>query len=272
MTATGTQVEHHRVVSKAEWLKARTALLVKEKKITHQIDEIARERRALPWVRIEKDYVFDTQEGRRSLADLFSGRSQLLIYHFMFGPEWQEGCPSCSYMADHFDGMSVHLAARDVAFAAVSRAPLAKIRAFQQRMGWRFRWVSSLGSDFNGDFGVWFPGNDGRQPVSYNYAQQAFPSEEAPGLSVFCRNDEGGIFHTYSAYGRGIETLNTTYMTLDLVPKGRDEEGLSFPMAWVRHHDRYGTNEFADANRPYWPAGAALEPASCGCEKSRVRS
>lgn len=271
MSTAESPIENHKVVSGAEWIKARTALLAKEKQITRQIDELGRERRALPWVKIDKSYAFDTSEGRRSLTELFDGRSQLVIYHFMFGPEWQEGCPSCSYMADHFDGMPAHLAARDVTLAVVSRAPLTKINAFKQRMGWRFGWVSSLGSDFNSDFGVYLPKKESG-PVNYNYTLQEFPSEEAPGVSVFYKNARGEVFHTYSVYGRGIETLNTTYMTLDLVPKGRDEDQLSFPMAWVRHHDRYGTNDFADADRPYWPAGAALEPSSCGCGQGQVRS
>lgn len=263
----------HRVVSRQDWLAARTALLQKEKQLTRQADDIARQRRELPWVKIEKNYIFNTPEGKRSLADLFGGRGQLLIYHFMFGPQWQEGCPSCSFMADHFEGMLAHLAARDVTLVVVSRAPLARIEEFKHRMGWRFKWVSSFGGDFNSDFGVTFTKDElAKGKVNYNFALQEFPSEEAPGISIFARDASGDVLHTYSTYGRGVEIVNGTYMALDLMPKGRDEDHLPFTMAWVRHHDRYGTDEFADADKPYWPEAAKSPTASCGCASAEARS
>jgi predicted dithiol-disulfide oxidoreductase (DUF899 family) len=246
---------NHPVVSRDQWIAQRRTLLAHEKELTHLRDRIARERRALPWVRVEKDYVFDGPAGRRTLAELFEGRRQLLVQHFMFAPGWEQGCSSCSYMADHVDGMNVHLAHRDVTFVAVSRAPLAEIARFRQRMGWTFNWVSSHGTDFNHDFGVTFtPEELAQGKVNYNYELRPFPSEEAPGISVFCKDDAGAIFHTYSTYGRGVEVMMGTYAMLDLVPKGRDEEGLSHTMAWVRHHDRYE------------PAPAAKTGASCCAE------
>jgi len=244
-----------RIVSRDEWLVARKQHLVREKELTRLRDELARQRRELPWVKVEKRYAFDGPGGTQTLADLFGGRSQLVIYHFMFGPEWNEGCPSCSFVSDHADGALAHLAARDVTMVMVSRAPLAKIEAFKKRMGWRFPWVSSYGSDFNADFHVWFTKDEMAEgQVDYNYTRQEFPSEEAPGISVFTKDAHGAVFHTYSTYGRGVEPLVGTYMILDLVPKGRDEDQLGFTMEWVRHHDRYGTDEFADPSKPYWPA------------------
>jgi predicted dithiol-disulfide oxidoreductase (DUF899 family) len=255
---TKSTIEHPKVVSEAEWLKARKKLLALEKEFTHQRDALSAERRKLPWVKVEKEYVFDTTEGKQRLPDLFDGRSQLVIYHFMFGPDWKEGCPSCSLVSDHIDGANWHLPQRDVRLLAVSRAPLAKIEAFKKRMGWRFKWVSSYGSDFNPDFHVSFTKDEMAQgKVNYNYTMQEFPSEEAPGISVFYKDTRGDIFHTYSTYERGVEQLVGTYMILDMVPKGRDEDHLAFTMQWVRHHDRYGTDEFADANKPYWPATAS---------------
>lgn len=228
-----------KVVSRAEWLEFRKQLLIKEKSHTRQGDALAVERRDLPWVRVEKDYVFDAPSGQESLADLFRGRSQLLVQHFMFGPGWKEGCPSCSFMADHIGGALVHLAHRDLTFVAISRAPISQIEAFRKRMAWGFKWVSSFGNDFNSDFGVSFtPEEVAKGKASYNYGSVSFPSEEAPGISVFYRDEAGGVFHTYSTYGRGCETMMGTYVLLDLVPKGRDEAGS--PMSWVRHHDRYG--------------------------------
>ena len=254
MKPIGTAMTGHRVVSREEWVSARRKLLAREKESTRLRDRLTAERRTLPWVKIEKPYLFDGPDGRETLADLFAGRSQLVIYHFMFGPEWQEGCPSCSFVSDHIDGTLAHLAARDVTMVVVSRAPLAKIAAFKKRMGWRFKWVSSYGSDFNRDFQVSFTKEEMAQgKVDYNYTLQEFPSEEAPGISVFYKDSRGSVFHTYSTYGRGVEPLVGTYMILDLVPKGRDEDHLGFTMEWVRHHDRYGTEEFADATRPYWP-------------------
>ncbi len=260
-TAEATTTTHHAVVSADRWIAMRSALLAREKELTHLHDQIARERRALPWERITKDYVFDTPAGRRSLVDLFEGRRQLLVQHFMFGPGWAQGCPSCSYMADHTDGMLVHLEHRDVSFVAVSRAPLADIERFRQRMGWRFDWVSSSASNFNRDFHVSFdpedrvhgaafvdPGADAPWPeVDYNYAMTRFPNTEAPGLSVFWKDDDGAIFHTYSTFGRGVEVMMGTYSLLDLVPKGRDENDGPYKMDWVRHHDRYAPAPAADS-------------------------
>jgi predicted dithiol-disulfide oxidoreductase (DUF899 family) len=233
---------HHPVVSRDRWLAERKLLLAREKEITRLRDQLARERRALPWVRIQKDYAFDTPEGRRTLAELFEGRRQLLVQHFMLGPGWAEGCPSCSYMADHLDGMQVHLMQRDVTLRVVSRAPLAEIERFRARMGWRFQWVSSHGSDFNRDFGVSFTQEEiASGKVRYNYLTQAFPAEEAPGISVFYKDDADQVFHTYSTYGRGVEVMMGTYDLLDLTPKGRDEHNPGHTMDWVRHHDRYET-------------------------------
>ncbi|MDN8616372.1 DUF899 domain-containing protein [Variovorax ginsengisoli] len=233
---------HHPVVSRDRWLAERKLLLAREKEITRLRDQLARERRALPWVRIQKDYAFDTPDGRRTLAELFEGRRQLLVQHFMLGPGWAEGCPSCSYMADHLDGMQVHLMQRDVTLRVVSRAPLAEIERFRARMGWRFQWVSSHGSDFNRDFGVSFTQEEiASGKVRYNYVTQAFPAEEAPGISVFYKDDADQVFHTYSTYGRGVEVMMGTYDLLDLTPKGRDEHNPGHTMDWVRHHDRYET-------------------------------
>ena len=233
-------MEPHRIVSPDEWLAARKAHLADEKAFTRARDELSRKRRQLPWVKVAKPYVFDGPNGKETLSDLFGGKSQLIVYHFMMGPGWEAGCPSCSLLADHFDGAAIHLAQRDVSFVVVSRAPLPQIETFQRRMGWRFKWVSSFGSDFNFDYHVSFtPEEKAKGPVEYNYQQQGFPRDEAPGTSVFCKNAAGDIFHTYSSYGRGLDILIGAYNFLDLVPKGRDEDALAFSMAWVRHHDRY---------------------------------
>jgi len=250
-------VENRRIVSREEWLVARKHLLEKEKRHTREHDALAAERRQLPWVRVEKDYVFDSPTGKKRLADLFMGKNQLIVYHFMFGPEWNEGCPSCSFNMDHVDGSLIHLAQRDVAFAAISRAPISKIEAFKQRMGWKFNWVSSHGNDFNRDYHVSFTKEELTQGDIYNFATSGFPSEEGPGLSVFYKK-ENEVFHTYSTFARGSEVVLNTYNYLDLVPKGRDEDGFYFPMAWVRHHDRYEDGSLADAARPYWPAETAV--------------
>jgi predicted dithiol-disulfide oxidoreductase (DUF899 family) len=229
------------VVSRDEWLRQRKELLAGEKALTRQRDELSRRRRELPWVRVGKEYRFAGPDGERKLADLFDGRSQLIVYHFMFAPEWEEGCPGCSFLADHFDGARIHLEQRDTTLVAVSRARLAKIEAFRKRMGWSFPWVSAVGGDFNRDFGVWFPKSElaaGAKP--YNYGTADFPSEDAPGASVFTRDETGQVFHTYSTYGRGLEAAIGMYQLVDLTPKGRDEDGLPMPMAWLRHHDRYG--------------------------------
>jgi predicted dithiol-disulfide oxidoreductase (DUF899 family) len=231
---------NHPVVSRDQWVAERKKLLAREKELTRLRDEIARERRALPWVRIEKRYVFDAPEGRRTLAELFEGRRQLLVQHFMLGPGWEQGCPSCSFMADHIDGMNVHLAHRDVTFVAISRAPLAEIDRFRRRMGWQFKWVSSFGSDFNHDFHVSFtPEEQAKGQVYYNYGAQPFESDELPGISVFYKDDAGNVFHTYATYRRGVEVMMGTYNLLDLTPKGRDERDVAHKMEWVRHHDRY---------------------------------
>lgn len=233
-------VDNHRVVFRDEWLAERKTLLAREKELTRLSDEIARERRALPWVRIDKNYVFDAPDGRRTLAELFEGRRQLLVQHFMFAPGWDQGCRSCSFMADHADGMTVHLAHRDVTFIAVSRAPLADIERFRRRMGWRFKWVSSHDSDFNFDFGVSFTPEDvARGEINYNFGPWPHAFDEWPGVSVFYKDGAGEVFHTYSTYGRGVEVMMGAYRMLDLTPKGRAEGGAEDTMGWVRHHDRY---------------------------------
>ncbi|HEY7322919.1 MAG TPA: thioredoxin family protein [Candidatus Binatia bacterium] len=233
-------MEPRKVVSQNEWLAARKQHLKKEKEFTRLRDELSAERRELPWVKVEKNYVFDTSKGKETLADLFDGRSQLIVYHFMFGPEWAEGCPSCSFWADNFNGIVVHLKHRDITLVAISRAPLDKLEAYKKRMGWSFKWVSSHVNDFNYDYHVSFmPDEMKRGEVFYNFHVGRFPVEEAPGISVFYRNESGEVFHTYSCYARGLDMLNGAYHFMDLTPKGRDEEGLSFSMAWLRRHDRY---------------------------------
>jgi predicted dithiol-disulfide oxidoreductase (DUF899 family) len=232
-------MQPHKIVSDQEWLAARKELLAKEKELTRARDQLSAERRALPWVKVEKKYLFDTPDGSRSLAELFNGKSQLLVYHFMLGPGWKEGCPSCSFLADHFDGMLPHLATRDVTFTAISRAPLAEIEAYKRRMGWRFPWASSSANDFNFDYHVSFPSDQTGSEVDYNYEMQDIGSDEMPGLSAFYRDADGGIFHTYSAYARGLDSLVGTYNFLDVAPKGRDEDNLPWTMAWVRRHDEY---------------------------------
>ena len=253
-------VKEHKVVTQKGWLAVRKRLLVKEKRFSKVRDQLNQERRALPWVKVEKEYVFDTPKGKRKLADLFEGRSQLVVYHFMFGPDWEEGCPSCSILGDHIDGSVVHLANRDVTLIAVSRAPLAKIEGFQKRMGWRFKWASSFRSEFNRDYQVSFTKEEvEKKELYYNFSKGSFPSEEAPGLSVFYKNENGEVFHTYSSYGRGVEPLMGVYSYLDLTPRGRHEEGLPYPMAWRRHHDRYEQDYYGDA------AGSKSMSAGGGC-------
>ena len=229
----------HPVVSDAEWLEARRALLAKEKEFTRLRDELSSQRRDLPWRRVETDYVFDGGDGPVSLAELFGAHSQLMIYHFMFGPDWDAGCPSCSFWADNFDSIIQHLAHRDVAFAAVSRAPLARLREYRERMGWRFRWVSSAANEFNFDYQVSFRPEQQDAEVVYNYRSGPWRGDESPGLSVFHKDDSGAIFHTYSTYARGLDMINGAYHFLDLAPKGRDEAGLEWPQQWVRRHDEY---------------------------------
>ncbi|SRR6266404_621425 len=243
-----------KVVSHNEWLAARTAFLKKEKEFTRLRDELSKQRRELPWEKLEKNYVFDGANGKVKLADLFEGRSQLLIYHFMLGPNWTEGCPSCSFLADHYDGAIPHLNARDVTLAVISRAPLSQIQAFQKRMGWKFTWVSSNGNDFNFDHKVSFTQQDiEKGEPNYNFNTIPFKVEEGPGLSAFYKDEAGNIFHTYSAYARGLDILIGAYNFLDFAPKGRDEEGLAFSMAWVKHHDKYTGNDVVDAERGYNP-------------------
>lgn len=235
-------MESHRVVSREAWIEARKALLAKEKEFTRQRDRLSRERRALPWVKIDKEYVFEGADGRQSLGDLFAGRRQLVVYHLMFDPGWDEACKSCSFWADNFNDIVVHLNARDTNLVAISRAPFAKLAAFKKRMGWAFDWLSSAGSDFNHDFHVSFaPEELSRGEVVYNYRPIKLSISEQPGISVFYKEPDGTIFHTYSCYSRGLDMLNAAYHYLDLTPKGRDEEALSPHMAWVRYHDAYGT-------------------------------
>jgi predicted dithiol-disulfide oxidoreductase (DUF899 family) len=230
----------HKIVSHEEWLVARKAHLAEEKAFTRARDALSRKRRDLPWEKVDKNYAFDGPNGKETLTDLFGGKSQLIVYHFMLGPDWEQGCPSCSLLADHFDGAVIHLAQRDVALVVVSRAPLQQIETFQRRMGWHFKWVSSFGSDFNFDYHVSAtPEEKAKGVANYNYEVTEFPSDERPGASVFYKNAAGEVFHTYSSYGRGLDILIGAYNFLDLAPKGRDEEGLAYGMAWVRHHDRY---------------------------------
>jgi predicted dithiol-disulfide oxidoreductase (DUF899 family) len=254
--------ERPNIVSRAEWVAARKELLIKEKQLTRQRDEIDRQRRALPWVKVEKNYIFDGPNGPQSLADLFDNRSQLMVSHFMFGPGWKEGCVGCSFRSDHVDGALVHLEHHDVSLVTISRAPLPEIEAFKKRMGWSFRWVSSHNSDFNYDYHVSFTkGEAATGKVYYNYENRDFVSEEASGISVFYKDDNGEIFHTYSTHGRGDEMVDTTYMYLDLTPKGRNETGPHYNLGdWVRHHDRYGAAGVVDAGGRFVPADS-----SCKC-------
>lgn len=230
----------HEVVSRAEWLVARKDLLTREKEFTRQRDALSAARRALPMVKIDKQYAFDGPKGKETLADLFDGRSQLIVYHFMLGAGWGEGCKSCSYLADHFEGPNIHLPHRDVAFVAISRAPLSEIQAYQERMGWRFKWLSSDRNDFNFDYHVSATDEEKKKgKMYYNYATCRLYNDEMPGLSVFYKDENGHVFHTYSTYGRGLDILIGAYNFLDLVPKGRDEDDLEFSMDWVRRHDDY---------------------------------
>jgi predicted dithiol-disulfide oxidoreductase (DUF899 family) len=248
----------HTTATRDQWLEARLDLLAAEKDLTRRSDEVARLRRQLPWVRVEKNYVFEGPNGRETLADLFAGRSQLIVQQFMLAPGWEQGCKSCSYMADHTDGMTIHLAHRDATMVAISRAPLAEIERFRHRMGWQFKWVSSHGTDFNYDFGVSFaPEEVAKDKVNYNYGSFPRGVEELPGVSVFAMDDAGDVFHTYSTYGRGVEVMMGTYRMLDLTPKGRDEGGKN--MSWVRHHDLYEPE-----------ASAKAAPAAGSCCKAQA--
>jgi predicted dithiol-disulfide oxidoreductase (DUF899 family) len=255
-----------KVVTHEKWIEARKALLAKEKEATHLRDEVSRLRRQLPWEKVEKNYTFDTPSGKSTLADLFEGRSQLIVYHFMFGPGWEEGCPSCSYLMDHVDGMLPHLNARDITFSAISRAPIQAIEAFKKRMGWRFKWASSGGTDFNYDLQVSFTKQqlaDGK--VIYNYAEMKPPPfEDFPGLSCFFKDESGDVFHTYSTYSRGLDIIVGTYMYLDIAPLGRNEDNLKHSMAWVRHHDKYGPDYAVDPKAGYVPPKGAICPHCAG--------
>jgi len=233
-------MQPHRVVSREEWIEARKAHLAHEKEYTRARDRLSAERRALPWVRVDKAYWFDGPNGQVTLADLFKGRSQLVVQHFMFAPDWIEGCKSCSFWADGFERMIPHLAARDTTLVAISLAPLQKLNAFKQRMGWTFDWLSSANSDFNFDYAVSFtPDQIQSHAKVYNFGTSGFSVEEAPGISVFYRDERGDIYHTYSCFARGLDMMNAAYHYLDLTPLGRHEEGLPYPMDWVRHRDQY---------------------------------
>jgi predicted dithiol-disulfide oxidoreductase (DUF899 family) len=233
-------MQPHKIVSQQEWIEARKALLAREKEFTRARDCLSEERRALPWVKVEKPYLFDSAEGSKTLADLFRGRPQLVVQHFMFAPEWNEGCKSCSFWADGYERMIPHLAARDTTFVAISRAPLAKLEAFKKRMGWTFDWVSSAPSDFNFDYAVSFTPDQVKSGAKvYNFGTAGFRTGEAPGVSVFYRDQTGDIFHTYSCFARGLDMMNAAYHYLDLTPLGRHEEGLPYPMDWVRLRDQY---------------------------------
>ncbi len=226
--------------SRSEWLAARQTLLMREKALTRMHDELSASRRALPWLRVAEPYVFDGPGGQETLSELFAGRSQLVVYHFMFAPEWEAGCKSCSFWADSFNGVVGHLAQRDVSFVVISRAALPRLRAFQQRMGWGFKWLSSQGNSFNFDFHVSFSADAlARGDATYNYTPLMHSASDMPGISVFAKDAEGEVFHTYGTYGRGIESINACYQLLDLVPKGRGEDGLPMPMSWVRLRDEY---------------------------------
>ncbi|RUM97122.1 DUF899 domain-containing protein [Pseudaminobacter arsenicus] len=238
-------MQPHKIVSQGEWMAAHKVHLAKEKEFTRMRDRLRAERLALPWVRVDKTYEFDTPEGRKTLAELFDGRSQLAMYHFMLGPDWKQGCVGCSFGADHFDGANLHLQHHDVTFLAVSRAPLEKIEAYKKRMGWKFPWVSSFSSDFNYDFNVSFHKEDikaGR--AIYNYVPLDYEMDELHGTTAFYKDEKGDIFRTFSRYARGDEDIMGTYMILDIMPKGRNESGT---MDWVKRHDEYESAERVQA-------------------------
>ncbi len=233
-------MQQNKILSHEQWVEARKRLLEKEKEFTRARDVLSRERRELPWEQVTESYAFDGPDGKESLADLFDGRSQLIVYHFMYGPDWDAGCKSCSFIADHFEPAIIHLNQRDVSMVAVSRAPLATLEALKKRMGWSFKWVSSLGNEFNRDYHVSFTEEEIDKGDSYyNYKKQKYPSTEAPGASVFFKDEGGTVFHTYSVYERGLDMFITAYHYLDLVPKGRDEDNLPYTMEWLRLHDEY---------------------------------
>ena len=234
--------DEHAVVDRDEWIEARLQHMQSEKELTRRRDELGQERRQLPWLEVTAAYVFDGADGEQTLADLFDGRNQLLVYHFMYGPGWEEGCPSCSFWADNYDGITVHLEHRDTTLVAISRAPLAELAAYQRRMGWNFKWLSSSGNDFNFDMAVSFtPEQIESGDLNYNFGTQVFGGDEAPGISVFTRTGDGRIFLTYQTFSRGLDMVNGAYHMLDLTPKGRDEADLPWTMAWLHRHDAYPT-------------------------------
>lgn len=244
MLRTASSDAGHRVVSREQWVRERIALLAEEKELTRQRDAVAARVRELPWVKVEKPYTFDSPSGPRSLADLFGPRGQLIVYHFMFDPTWSQGCKSCSFIADHYDGIVAHLAHRDISFVTVSKAPVEKIEPFRKRMGWTFPWVSGFRNDFGRDYGVSFTDDELSSPDAvYNFDRKPYPIRELPGLSVFAKDDRGDVHHTYSTFGRGLEDFLTAYRYIDLTPKGRDEGGTG-GMEWLRHHDRYDDATF----------------------------
>lgn len=256
-------MQTHRIVSREEWLAARKAHLIHEKEATRQLDRLAAERRNLPWVKVEKDYLFEGAQGKQTLGQLFGRHSQLFIYHFMFGPTWQQGCPSCSFLADHIDGADQHLSHHDVSVVVVSRAPWARIAAFKQRMGWHFDWVSSHGADFNFDYHVSFTEQDqAKGRAYYNFTEGDYLFDEMPGISVFFKDDDDTIYHTYSAYARGGDILIGAHNFLDMTPKGRNE---GHTMDWVRHHDRYDEAKMPDC------CAAATDPVSEARSQGRLR-
>ncbi len=254
----------HTAVSDKDWIKARKDLLKKEKKFTSLRDELNQQIRDMPWRRVSKSYEFNSELGTESLGGLFGDKNQLIIVHFMFDPEWEEGCKSCSLMADHYNPSPLHLARRDVSFVVVSRAQPNKLQEFKKRMGWSFKWVSSFASNFNRDFQVTFTPDELKQgEVTYNYRSQKFPVTEGPGISVFYKRQNGEIFHTYSTYARGLDAFIGVYEFLDIVPKGRDEENLTYGMEWVRHHDKYDDKTFLD------PYKKALNSGSECCDSEK---
>lgn len=231
---------NHRILSHEEWIEARKELLIKEKEFTRLRDELSRQRRALPWERVDQQYVFDGPNGKETLAQLFDGASQLIVYHFMFNPDWDAGCPHCSFWADNFDRIPIHLKHRDISFVAISRASYDKLAAYQKRMGWSFKWMSSSGNDFNYDYFASFTPDEVKNGTHfYNYGRRKPGGEDVVGISVFARDEEDGVFHTYSTYSRGVDMLNGAYHYIDLTPKGRDEVGHANPQFWVRRHDEY---------------------------------
>jgi predicted dithiol-disulfide oxidoreductase (DUF899 family) len=251
----------HRVVSHDEWLEERIALLAEEKDLTRRHDAVAARIRDLPWVKVDKQYLFDAPAGKKSLADLFGGKSQLLVYHFMFDPTWSQGCKSCSFVADHYNGIVVHLAHRDISFVTVSKAPLDKLEQFRARMGWSFPWVSAAGNDFGRDLGVSFTdGELAGDGAVYNFNRKPYPIRELPGLSVFTKDARGDVFHTYSTYARGLDQFLSAYQYMDVTPKGRDEADTP-GMGWLRHHDRYDDTPFVD---PWLEKPGVTGPAPAG--------